>query len=194
MKILLLDNYDSFTYNLVHMINEITGDEITVRRNDEISIEEAEQFDCIILSPGPGIPDEAGIMKEMIEYYAGKKPMFGVCLGLQAIVEVFGGKIENLNQVFHGVATPMIQTTNNSPIYDGIEKRFEAGRYHSWVAEKESFPKCLEITSEDEEGRIMSVQHKEYEIYAVQFHPESILTPLGKEIVGNFLKKANLRY
>ena len=192
MNILLLDNYDSFTYNLVHMINEITGDEITVYRNDEISISEAENYDCIIFSPGPGIPEEAGIMKKMIQHYAGKKPMFGVCLGLQAIVEVFGGKIENLNQVFHGVATPMIQTTNNSPIYKGIEKRFEAGRYHSWVAEKNSFPDCLEITSEDEEGRIMSVQHKEYEIYAVQYHPESILTPLGKEIVGNFLKKVKV--
>lgn len=187
-NILLLDNYDSFTYNLVHMINEMVEPEISVFRNDEISIEEAGKFDCIILSPGPGIPDEAGILKELICTYAGKIPMFGVCLGLQAIVEVFGGKIENLEQVYHGVATPMIVTKRDAEIYQEIESTFSAGRYHSWVATKEKFPDCLTVTSEDEEGRIMSIEHKQYNIQAVQFHPESILTPEGDKMLFNFLK------
>jgi len=188
MKILILDNYDSFTYNLVHMVEDITGQYPTVFRNDKISIEAINEYDLIMLSPGPGIPDEAGILKEAIRTYAGKKPIFGVCLGLQAITEVFGGSLENLDAVFHGVATTMKVTNYDAVIYKGIPTEFEAGRYHSWIASKKDFPAELEITSVDEFGDIMSLQHKEYNISAVQFHPESILTPLGEKMVRNFIE------
>jgi len=188
MKILILDNYDSFTYNLVHMVEDITGVYPTVFRNDEISIEAINAYDLIILSPGPGIPDEAGILKETIRAYAGKKPILGVCLGLQAITEVFGGSLENLDVVFHGVATTMSVTNYDAVIYKGIPTEFEAARYHSWIASKKDFPSELEITSVDEYGDIMSLQHKEYNISAVQFHPESILTPLGEHMVRNFIE------
>jgi len=188
MKILILDNYDSFTYNLVHMVEDITGIYPTVFRNDEISIEAINEYDLIILSPGPGIPDEAGILKEVIKTYAGKKPIFGVCLGLQAITEVFGGSLKNLDAVFHGIATTMKITNFDAEIYKGIPTEFEAGRYHSWIAEPKDFPEELEITAVDEFGAIMSLQHKEYNISAVQFHPESILTPLGEKIVRNFIE------
>lgn len=188
MKILILDNYDSFTYNLVHMVEDITGVYPTVFRNDQISIEAINQYDLIILSPGPGIPDEAGILKETIKTYAGKKPIFGVCLGLQAITEVFGGSLENLDSVFHGVATTMSVTNFDALIYKGIPTEFEAARYHSWIASKKDFPAELEITSVDEFGDIMSLQHKVYNISAVQFHPESILTPLGEQMVRNFIE------
>ncbi len=187
MKILILDNYDSFTYNLVHMVEDITGTYPAVFRNDEISIAEVGAYDLIILSPGPGIPEEAGILKEVIKVYAGKKPIFGVCLGLQAITEVFGGRIENMDEVFHGVATTMFQTGKEAVVYKGIPKQFEAGRYHSWISKIEDFPSELEITAIDDDGGIMSLQHKAYNISAVQFHPESILTPLGKQIVQNFI-------
>jgi anthranilate synthase component 2 len=188
MKILILDNYDSFTYNLVHMVEDITGVYPTVFRNDEITIEGIDAYDLIILSPGPGIPDEAGILKETIRAYAGKKPIFGVCLGLQAITEVFGGSLENLDAVFHGVATTMSVTNYDAVIYKGIPTEFEAARYHSWIASKKDFPAELEITAVDEYGDIMSLQHKEYNISAVQFHPESILTPLGERMVRNFIE------
>jgi anthranilate synthase component 2 len=188
MKILILDNYDSFTYNLVHMVEDITGENPTVYRNDEISIQAIDAYDLIMLSPGPGIPDEAGILKEVIKTYAGKKPIFGVCLGLQAITEVFGGSLENLDSVFHGVATTMEVTNFDAAIYKDIPTEFEAARYHSWIASKKDFPKELEITAVDEFGDIMSLQHKEYSISAVQFHPESILTPLGEQIVRNFIE------
>jgi anthranilate synthase component 2 len=188
MKILILDNYDSFTYNLVHMVEDITGVYPTVFRNDEITIEGIDAYDLIILSPGPGIPDEAGILKETIRAYAGKKPIFGVCLGLQAITEVFGGSLENLDAVFHGVATTMSVTNYDAVIYKGIPTEFQAARYHSWIASKKDFPAELEITAVDEYGDIMSLQHKEYNISAVQFHPESILTPLGERMVRNFIE------
>lgn len=188
MKILILDNYDSFTYNLVHMVEDITGVYPTVFRNDQISIEAINEYDLIILSPGPGIPDEAGILKETIRAYAGKKPIFGVCLGLQAITEVFGGSLENLDSVFHGVATTMSVTNYDALIYKGIPTEFEAARYHSWIASKKDFPAELEITSVDEFGDIMSLQHKVHNISAVQFHPESILTPLGEQMVRNFIE------
>lgn len=190
MKIILLDNYDSFTYNLVHLVKELHPHQLDVVRNDQISLEEVDAYDCILLSPGPGIPDEAGIMKEIIRHYAGKKPIFGVCLGMQAIVEVFGGKIENLNTVFHGVSSPMQVTQSQAVLYQDLPNEFEAGRYHSWVAQPDSMPNCLEVTSIDPNGQVMSVQHKEYNIHAVQFHPESILTPLGEQIVANFLNQA----
>lgn len=188
MKIIIIDNYDSFTYNLVHLVEKITGSYPDVFRNDEISIEEIEKYDVIMLSPGPGIPDEAGILKEVIKTYATTKPIFGVCLGLQAIVEVFGGKLENLDLVFHGVATNMKVTKPQSLIYKNIPIEFMAARYHSWIASKKDFPESLEITAEDEEGSIMSVRHKKYKICAVQFHPESILTPFGEQIVKNFIE------
>jgi len=188
MKILILDNYDSFTYNLVHMVEDITGVYPTVFRNDEITIEGIDAYDLIILSPGPGIPDEAGILKDTIRAYAGKKPILGVCLGLQAITEVFGGSLENLDVVFHGVATTMSVTNYDAVIYKGIPTEFDAGRYHSWIASKADFPAELEITAVDEYGDIMSLQHKEYNISAVQFHPESILTPLGEHMVRNFIE------
>ena len=188
MKILILDNYDSFTYNLVHMVEDITGEYPAVFRNDEIKISEIDAYDLIILSPGPGIPDEAGILKEAIKAYAGKKPIFGVCLGLQAITEVFGGSLENLDSVFHGVATTMSVIKKDAVIYKDLPAEFDAARYHSWIASKKDFPTELEITAEDEFGDIMSIQHKEYNISAVQFHPESILTPTGEKMVRNFIE------
>lgn len=188
MKILILDNYDSFTYNLVHMVEDITGEYPAVFRNDEIEISEIDAYDLIILSPGPGIPDEAGILKETIKTYAGKKPIFGVCLGLQAITEVFGGSLENMDEVFHGVATTMSISKKDAVIYNGLPSQFEAARYHSWIASKKGFPSELEITAEDEFGDIMSIQHKAYNISAVQFHPESILTPMGEKMVRNFIE------
>ena len=188
MNILILDNYDSFTYNLVHMVEDITGKVPDVFRNDEIAIEAIERYDVIILSPGPGIPDEAGILKEVVAAYAGRKPIFGVCLGLQAIIEVFGGQIENMGEVFHGVATEMEVIEKEATIFKGIPQKFEAARYHSWIASKENFPKTIAITAIDEDGGIQAIQHTEFTISAVQFHPESILTEVGEQIVRNFLE------
>ncbi|MCT4699063.1 anthranilate synthase component II [Tenacibaculum haliotis] len=188
MKILVLDNYDSFTYNLVHMIQDITGNLPDVYRNDEISVTEIERYDAIILSPGPGIPDEAGILKEVIKQYAGKKPIFGVCLGLQAITEVFGGSIENMGEVFHGVATEMEVVNKEAVIFKGITQKFQAARYHSWIASNKNFPTEINITAVDEDGGIQAIEHSVFNISAVQFHPESILTEVGEQIVRNFLE------
>lgn len=190
MKILVLDNYDSFTYNLVHMVEDITGNLPDVYRNNEISIEEIEKYDAIILSPGPGIPDEAGILKDVIKYYAGKKPIFGVCLGLQAITEVFGGSIENMGEVFHGVATEMEITKKDAIIFKDIPTKFEAARYHSWIATHKNFPSEISITAVDEDGGIQAIEHNTFNISAVQFHPESILTTVGEQIVRNFINNA----
>ncbi len=187
-NILLIDNYDSFTYNLVHAIHDITGDEVVVKRNDKLEISEVEAFEYLIFSPGPGVPDEAGLMKEIIRHYANSKKMLGVCLGHQAIYESFQGKIQNLDKVFHGVATSMIIKNNSCPLFNDINSPFEAGRYHSWAGTKESLPAELEITCEDNAGQIMGIQHKTLPIYGVQFHPESILTPDGNKIIENFLK------
>ena len=191
MKILILDNYDSFTYNLVHMVEDITGDLPDVFRNDEIAVEAIERYDVIILSPGPGIPDEAGILKEVIATYAGRIPIFGVCLGLQAITEVFGGQIENMGEVFHGVATEMEITKKEAVIFKGMPQKFEAARYHSWIASNENFPRAIAITAVDEDGGIQAIEHKEFNVSAVQFHPESILTEVGEQIVRNFLENVN---
>ena len=188
MKILIIDNYDSFTYNLVHLVEKITGEYPSVFRNDEITVEEVGEYDIIMLSPGPGIPDEAGILKEVIKTYAATKPIFGVCLGLQAITEVFGGSLENLENVFHGVATTMKVKSPDAVIYKNIPAEFEAARYHSWIASLNDFPEELEITAVDEFGSVMSLQHKKYNICAVQYHPESILTPIGEQIVRNFIE------
>ncbi|QXP70931.1 aminodeoxychorismate/anthranilate synthase component II [Polaribacter sp. R2A056_3_33] len=187
MKILILDNYDSFTYNLVHMVEKITGKFPTVFRNDEISIADVGTYDIIMLSPGPGIPDEAGILKEVIKTYAGVKPIFGVCLGLQAITEVFGGKIINLDDVFHGVATEMQVTDKNATIFKDVPETFMAARYHSWAATDEGFPEEIQVTARDEDGLIQAIEHKIFPISAVQFHPESILTDVGEQLVTNFI-------
>ena len=185
MKIVIIDNYDSFTYNLSHLVKE-QGAEVTVYRNDQFSLDEIEAYDKIILSPGPGIPSEAGLLLDVIREYAGRKPILGVCLGHQAIGEAFGGKLENLSEVFHGVATPC-HITASDPLFLGLECDITIGRYHSWVVSKEGFPACLEVTAESDEGQIMALRHKEYNIHGIQFHPESVLTPEGKTIIQNFI-------
>ena len=187
MKILILDNYDSFTYNLVHMVEKITGNFPVVFRNDEISIKAVGNYDVIMLSPGPGIPNEAGILKDVIKRYAGIKPIFGVCLGLQAITEVFGGTIINLEDVFHGVATEMRITDKDAVIFKDVPETFLAARYHSWAATDEGFPEEIQVTARDEDGLIQAIQHKIYPISAVQFHPESILTDVGEQLLRNFI-------
>jgi anthranilate synthase component 2 len=187
MKILILDNYDSFTYNLVHMVEKITGNFPVVFRNDEISIEAVGNYDVIMLSPGPGIPNEAGILKDVIKSYAGIKPIFGVCLGLQAITEVFGGTIINLEDVFHGVATEMRITDKDAVIFKDVPETFLAARYHSWAATDEGFPEEIQVTARDEDGLIQAIQHKIFPISAVQFHPESILTDVGEQLLRNFI-------
>lgn len=189
MKILVLDNYDSFTYNLVHYLKELTDDTVDVYRNDEISIADVNNYDKILLSPGPGIPDEAGILKEIIATYGATKSIFGVCLGCQAISEVYGGSIYNLNKVYHGVATEMTITDPEEPTYKGIPEKFMAGRYHSWVVTKDDLPETLSITSMDSEGEIMGLRHKTHNVRGVQFHPESILTPEGKQMIQNWLSE-----
>ena len=186
MKIVIIDNYDSFTYNLAHLVKAL-GVEVTVYRNDQFELPQLEEFDKIILSPGPGIPSEAGLLLDVIRTYAGKKPMLGVCLGHQAIGEVFGAKLTNLSDVFHGVATEGTQF-GNDPIFAGLPKRIVMGRYHSWVVSKEGLPECLEITAESDEGQIMALRHKTFDIHGIQFHPESVLTPEGKTMIGNWLK------
>jgi anthranilate synthase component 2 len=185
MKIVIIDNYDSFTYNLSHLIKEL-GAEVTVLRNDQFELPQLEAFDKIVLSPGPGIPSEAGLLLDVIRTYAGRKPIFGVCLGHQAIGEVFGGKLTNLSDVFHGVATEGTQL-GNDPVFEGLPRRITMGRYHSWVVSKEDFPDVLEITAESDEGQIMALRHREYNIHGIQFHPESVLTPEGRQIIKNWL-------
>ena len=185
MKIVIIDNYDSFTYNLSHLIKEI-GAEVTVIRNDQFTLNQLERFDKIVLSPGPGIPSEAGLLLDVIKTYKGRKPILGVCLGHQAIGEVFGGTLENLSDVFHGVATEGTQFSNDY-IFDSLPKRITMGRYHSWVVSRENFPTCLEVTAVSEEGQIMALKHKNYDIHGIQFHPESVLTPEGKTILRNFI-------
>lgn len=186
MKILVLDNYDSFTYNLVQMIEQIVNEKIDVFRNDKISLEEVAKYDKIILSPGPGIPEEAGILLELIKKYAPTKSIFGVCLGQQAIAEAFGGTLINLSEIYHGVATESTQI-NQHKLFKNLPETLEVGRYHSWAVNPENFPDELEITSVDKNGMIMSLKHKNYDVHAVQYHPESILTPKGKQILENFL-------
>ncbi len=186
MKILVFDNYDSFTYNLVQMIEQITQSKVDVFRNDEIALEDIAKYDKIILSPGPGIPEEAGILLEVIKTYAPTKSIFGVCLGQQAIAEAFGGSLINLSEIYHGVATEATQIAEHK-IFQHLPKTLEVGRYHSWAVNPDDFPNELEITSVDEKGMIMSLKHKQYDLHAVQYHPESILTPQGKQILANFL-------
>ncbi len=184
-KILVIDNYDSFTYNLVHYLEDL-GCDVTVKRNDKLTLEDVAPFDKIVLSPGPGIPDEAGLLKPIIKKYAASKSILGVCLGQQAIAEVFGGSIINLDTVYHGVATDVTVTVDDESLFNGLEKIIEVGRYHSWVVDT-NLPSTLEVTSVDANGQIMSLRHKEYDVRAVQFHPESVLTPDGKRMLENWL-------
>ncbi|SFU62880.1 anthranilate synthase component 2 [Pustulibacterium marinum] len=186
MKILVIDNYDSFTYNLVHYLEDLDCD-VVVKRNDQLTLEEIEPFDKIVLSPGPGIPDEAGLLKDIIKTYAPSKSIFGVCLGLQAIGEVFGGKLTNLDKVYHGVATK-VTITKDDVLFKDLPKEIEVGRYHSWVVADEDLPEVLSVTSVDENGQIMSMRHLAYDVCGVQYHPESVLTPDGKKILENWLK------
>jgi anthranilate synthase component II len=187
MKILVIDNYDSFTYNLVHYLEEFDC-QVTVYRNDEFDINEVVQFDKILLSPGPGVPDEAGLLKEVIKTYAPTKSILGVCLGQQAIGEVFGGSLINLEKVYHGVSTLTNIIVDNESLFKDLPKEIEVGRYHSWVVSPEGFPEDLEITSVDASGQIMSLRHKKYDVKGVQYHPESVLTPHGKKIIENWVK------
>ena len=197
MKILVFDNYDSFTYNLVHLVEKILHQSVEVYRNDQIPLEKVKEYDKIILSPGPGIPVEAGLLLPLIKEYASSKTILGVCLGHQAIGEAFGGKLVNLETVYHGVATP-IKVKNNFPttagtkvksgLFEGLPDEFNAGRYHSWIVSDENFPDELEVTARDENDYIMALQHKRYDIQGVQFHPESVLTPDGERILRNWLK------
>lgn len=186
MKILVFDNYDSFTYNLVQYLEKTGNAGVDVFRNDKISLEAINAYDKILLSPGPGLPSEAGILLEVIKRYAPAKSILGVCLGQQAIGEVFGGKLVNLESVYHGVATEM-EVVKEDILFKGLPKKFKAGRYHSWVVDEKKFPNDLEITCVDERGYVMGLRHKKYDVRGVQFHPESILTEHGLEIIRNWL-------
>ncbi len=208
MRILVFDNYDSFTYNLVHLVERILHQKVDVYRNDQIPLEKGKEYDKIILSPGPGIPEEAGLLLPLIKEYASSKSILGVCLGHQAIGEAFGGKLINLDEVYHGVATPVrivsrepgvgsrqsaVGGKNSSLIphhslFEGLPEEIEVGRYHSWIVSDENFPKELEVTARDENNFIMALQHKTYDVQGVQFHPESVLTPMGQDILRNWLK------
>ncbi|MCL4107340.1 UNVERIFIED_CONTAM: hypothetical protein GTU68_067251 [Idotea baltica] len=187
-KILLIDNYDSFTFNLYQLVKQVSDAQVDVFRNDKISVEDCNAYDRIILSPGPGLPDEAGNLKAIIRAYSDKKPIFGVCLGQQAIGEVFGASLKNLDRVYHGIRTEFQVTEPVSDMFDEIPLTFHAGRYHSWVIDKDTLPESLKITCTDERGEIMGIAHKTFKIRAVQFHPESVMTEYGKEMMTNFLK------
>jgi len=188
MKILVFDNYDSFTYNLVHLVEAITGEKTDVYRNDKLPLEDVKKYDKIILSPGPGIPSEAGELLPLIKAYAPTKSILGVCLGHQAIGESFGAELVNLSTVFHGVATP-VEVLRHDGVFQGLPNEIEVGRYHSWVISENDFPNELEITARDKSGMIMALRHKKYDVTGVQFHPESVLTPDGEKMLRNWLNK-----
>lgn len=188
-KILIIDNYDSFTYNLAHYVNEKTNYKAEVFRNDKISLAEVDKYETIILSPGPGLPKDAGIMNDVIKKYAKTKKILGVCLGMQAIGEVFGAELKNMEDVFHGVASPIKIIENKDLLYQNLPNSFSVGRYHSWVINKDKIPKELKVTAITNQDEIMSITHQNYQVYGVQYHPESILTEYGKEIIHNFLKQ-----
>ena len=187
MKILVFDNYDSFTYNLVHLLRKLGVTDLDVVRNDRMPLEAVAAYDKIVLSPGPGIPSEAGLLLPLIREYAPVKSILGICLGEQAIGEAFGARLENLTTVFHGVAS-RIRVVADDPLFEGLGPEIEAGRYHSWVVSREVLPACLRVTAEDEEGRVMALAHTEYDVRGVQFHPESVLTPEGERMIANWLK------
>lgn len=187
MKVVLIDNYDSFTYNLYHLLRELKV-EVTVYRNDQFDLKDLASFDKIMLSPGPGIPTEAGLLMQVIKEYAGKKPILGICLGEQAIGESFGGTLVNLSDVFHGVQTPA-HIVADDYIFEGLSKDILVGRYHSWVVDADSIPACLEITATSDEGQVMALRHKDMDIRGIQFHPESVLTPDGKRMIQNWVNR-----
>jgi len=187
VRILVFDNYDSFTYNLVHAVKKLGYTDVEVHRNDQIALEDIARFDKIILSPGPGVPSESGILLDVIRRYAPTKSILGVCLGEQAIAEAFGGTLINLTEVHHGVSS-MVDVLHEDILFKGLPDKLEVGRYHSWAAEKSTLPACLTITAEDEEGMIMALQHKTYDVRGVQFHPESVLTPDGEKMLRNWLE------
>lgn len=191
MKILIFDNYDSFTYNLVHVVEKLIHGKVDVFRNDKIPLEKIKEYDKIILSPGPGLPSESGLLLPLIREYASSKSILGVCLGQQAIGEVFGGKLVNLSTVYHGVATKIKvnekRTISDNDVFGSLPNELEVGRYHSWIVDKENFPDVLEVTAEDENGFIMALRHKTFDVQGVQFHPESVLTPMGEKIMQNWL-------
>lgn len=193
MKILIFDNYDSFTYNLVHIVEKIIHAKVDVFRNNKISLEKIKQYDKIILSPGPGLPCESGLLLDLIKEYAASKSLLGVCLGQQAIAESFGGQLENLKQVYHGVATRINvhekRTVTKNDLFKSLPSQLEVGRYHSWIVSKNNFPSQLEVTAEDENGIIMALRHRTFDVQAVQFHPESVLTPMGEKIMRNWLEE-----
>ncbi len=189
MKVVLIDNYDSFTYNLYHLLRELKVD-VTVYRNDQFDLKDLASFDKIMLSPGPGIPTEAGLLMQVIKEYAGKKPILGICLGEQAIGESFGGTLVNLSDVFHGVQTPA-HIVADDYVFEGLPKDIQVGRYHSWVVDAASMPECLVITATSDEGQVMALRHKELDIHGIQFHPESVLTPDGKKMIQNWVEHTN---
>lgn len=188
MKILVFDNYDSFTYNLVHLVEKLVPYKVTVFRNDQIPLEHVKEYDKIILSPGPGIPSEAGLLLPLIREYASTKSILGVCLGHQAIGEAFGGALINLTRVYHGVSTNCLVREPKSALFEGMPASFEVGRYHSWIVDRDKLPAELLITADDDNGYIMAMQHKKYDLQGVQFHPESVLTPLGADLMKNWLQ------
>jgi len=194
MKLLVIDNYDSFTYNLVHDAEAILGTTVTVRRNDALTLDEVADYDALLLSPGPGIPSEAGLLLDIIRRYATKKPMLGVCLGHQALGEAFGAALYNLPQVYHGIATPIKRTSAESVLLAGVERQMEVGRYHSWCIQPDSLPQEWVVTALDADGDIMAMRHEHLPLYGVQFHPESVLTPEGKMILANFFNKVQDHY
>ncbi|MGM0442829.1 MAG: anthranilate synthase component II [Fibrobacterota bacterium] len=189
--ILLLDNYDSFTYNLAHAVREITGEEIDIIRNDEISLEQAGKYDTFILSPGPGLPADAGILEDLIRAYCDSRNILGVCLGCQAISEVYGARLKNLDTVYHGVATPVTVDDPEEALFEEVDSPFAAGRYHSWVIDESTLHEPLRVTSRDGQGQVMGIRHVRRNVRGVQFHPESILTPTGEQMIRNFLKISN---
>jgi len=188
-SIVVIDNYDSFTYNLVHAIKKLSGLPVDVFRNDEIELDDLEKYDKIVLSPGPGIPEEAGLLLDIIRRFAPRKSMLGVCLGHQAIGEAFGGTLTNMNSVLHGIATPVTKTDVQTVLFEDLPETFAVGRYHSWIVNEPDLPACLKVTSYDDKGMIMSMKHTDYDVEGVQFHPESVLTPLGEKMIANWLKK-----
>lgn len=187
MRIAVIDNYDSFTYNLAHLVKSL-GVEVDVFRNDQFQLSSLELYDKLLLSPGPGIPSEAGLLLEVIKTYAPRKPILGICLGHQAIGEVFGGRLVRLRQVYHGVATPCEQMMDE-PLFADLPRHFEVGRYHSWVVSREDFPDCLQVTALSSDGQVMALRHKQYDVRGLQFHPESVLTPLGGTILSNWIRR-----
>jgi anthranilate synthase component 2 len=191
MKILIFDNYDSFTYNLVHVVEKIIHGKVDVFRNDKIPLEKVKDYDKIILSPGPGLPSESGLLLPLIKEFASSKSILGVCLGQQAIAETFGGNLINLKNVYHGVASKITvnpkRAIAENDVFKSLSGELEVGRYHSWIVNKESFPQELEITAEDENGYIMALRHKTFDVQGVQFHPESVLTPMGEKMMQNWL-------